>query len=85
MPAGTSGPGRLLLSNAPEANTTSIYRHEGGRAAPRPMVMEHPFIGNDGRVNLPAVDEIRSAILCSIYYANPPGGPIGDILECLVD
>lgn len=87
MPAGASDVGRLFLRNAPDANTTSIYRDggEGTGAGPRPMVMEHPFIGNDGRIDIPSVDEIRSAIVCCVHYANPPSGPTGDILECLVD
>jgi hypothetical protein len=86
MRPGASDAGRLFLKNAPSANTVSIYQ-EGieGEEATGPMVMEFPFIGDDGRSNLPPVEELRSAIVCSVYYANPPSGPVGDVLECLVD
>jgi hypothetical protein len=75
--------GRLLLRNAPDANTTSIYRDGEDRA--RAMVIEHPFIGQGGRVDIPSVEELRSAIICSAHNASPSGGPVGDILECLPD
>jgi hypothetical protein len=80
-------PGRLVLKNAPDANTTSIYRdgeEREGRAS-GPMVMEHPFIGHGRKVDIPSVEELRSAILCSVYSLDPPGGPAQDVLECLVD
>lgn len=84
----TSAPlpsGRLFLKNAPDANTTSIYRDGGEGAASRPMVMEHPFIGHGGRIDIPSVEELRSAIMCSVYNPAPPSGPAEDIVECLVD
>lgn len=79
--------GPLLLKNAPDANTTSIYRDEEEGEGPRsgPLVIEHPFIGHDGRAAIPSVEELRSAILCSAHNADPSDGPVGDILECLVD
>jgi hypothetical protein len=77
----------LFLKNAPDANTTSIYRQgdEGEGAALGPMVMEHPFIGHDKQVDIPSVEELRSAIVCSVYNLYPPSGPAEDVLECLVD
>ena len=76
---------RLLLKNAPEANTTSIYRDGDEGAESRPLVMEHPFIGQGGRVDIPSVEELRSAITCSVYNLGSPGAPTGDGSECLVD
>ena len=77
---------RLFLKNAPNANTASIYQEGFEDAAPtRPMVLEYPFIGANGRRNLPSIEELRSAIVCSVYYAAPPSGGVGDVLECLVD
>jgi hypothetical protein len=86
MRPGASGAGRLFLKNAPSANTASIYQESFEiEGATGPMVIEFPFIGDDGRSNLPSAEELRSAIVCSVYYANPPSGPVGDVLECLVD
>jgi hypothetical protein len=86
MPAGTAGSGRLFLRNAPDANTTSIYWNDRAGAQSRQMVMEHPFIVARGHVDIPSIDELRSAIVCSVRYSDPPPNPpAGDILECLPD
>jgi hypothetical protein len=79
--------GPLFLKNAPDANTTSIYRdgEEGEGSASAPTVIEHPFIGHGGRVDIPSVEEIRSALVCSVYNLDPPAEPADAILECLVD
>lgn len=80
-------PGPLFLRNAPDANTASIYREgeEGVGTKPGPMVMEYPFIGHDRMVRIPSVEELRSAIMCSINNINPPSGAAEDAVECLVD
>jgi hypothetical protein len=86
MSPGASGGGRLFLKNAPHGNTVSIYQEDFQHERPTgPMMMEFPFIDDKGRPNLPKVEEVRSAIVCSVYYSDPPKGPVGDILECLVD
>jgi hypothetical protein len=82
---GASNGGRLFLRNAPDANTAAIYQQ--GEGARGPMVLEYPFIDGRGKVDLPSVEALRSAIVCSVINANPAAASAwgADSAECLVD
>ena len=60
--------GRLFLKNAPDANDASIY-NEGEEGAPGRMVLEYPFIADDGAVSVPSADDLEEAIFCAVQGA----------------
>ena len=55
--------GRLFLLNAPAADVASIYA-SGGR-----MILEYPFISQDGKTHVPRADELHEAIYCAVVGA----------------
>jgi hypothetical protein len=69
--AGAADPGRLLLKNAPEANDASFYLdgEEGAPRAQRHMVLEFPFVTEDGVAHGPTESELNEAIFCAVHGA----------------
>jgi hypothetical protein len=56
--------GRLFLLNAPDANVASIYRSSGR------TLLEFPFLGGDGRTDIPDAKELHEAIYCAVHGAS---------------
>lgn len=65
--------GRLFLRNAPNANVAGLYRdgEEGAPAASRRLVLEYPFVTDDGTAHVPAAEELGEAIYCHVHGATP--------------
>jgi Domain of unknown function (DUF4262) len=65
--------GRLFLRNAPNANVAGLYRdgEEGAPAASRRLVLEYPFVTDDGIAHVPAAEELGEAIYCHVHGASP--------------
>ena len=67
--AGSVPGGRLFLKNAPDANVASIYNEGGEGERPGRMVLEYPFVTDDGVVHIPTAWELEEAIFCSVHGA----------------
>jgi hypothetical protein len=72
IPPGAAGHDRLLLKNAPDANTASIYLdgEEGAPASQRHMVLEYPFLTADGATRAPSESDLGEAIFCAVQGAS---------------
>ena len=54
----------LVLTNAPNANVASIYLSRGR------MLLEYPFVSDDGKTHVPSLEELLEAIYCSAHGAS---------------
>ena len=61
-------PTQLFLVNAPNANIASIYWRAKLMGQTR-LVLEYPFVTEDGSVNVPTGEEIEEAIYCAVKGA----------------
>ena len=61
--------GTVRLVNAPEANIASLTATNSADGASR-LMLEYPFLGDDGSVHVPSTDEIEEAIFCAVKGAS---------------
>ena len=60
---------RLPLRNAPDASIASIH-FQGVARTGLSLILEYPFVAEDGTVNVPEADNIHETIYCRSAGAN---------------